>query len=109
MQPNHQGNIIDVITAERVCRTLEGMTMLEFGEQPGFGDTVYRFCHLIGSCSDTHEALKAPPHNGRVDSGQRVKVRIAPDDAVVHGDVWSIRPNNQRGCCKFITDRKAEE
>lgn len=41
--------------AERVCHTLEGITLLE-GSETEFGDMVYRFCHIASErCGNPHE------------------------------------------------------
>jgi len=40
---------------KRVCKTLEGITLLEMDETP-LGSMVYRFCHLAnGTCENPHE------------------------------------------------------
>jgi hypothetical protein len=46
---------MDTTLAERVCKTLEGITMLEMNEDP-FHSMVYRFCHIArGTCKNPHE------------------------------------------------------
>jgi hypothetical protein len=41
--------------AERVCKTLEGITMQEMSEDP-FHCMVYRFCHIAReTCENPHE------------------------------------------------------
>jgi hypothetical protein len=40
---------------ERVCKILEGITVLGMDETP-FGSMVYRFCHVArGHCDNPHE------------------------------------------------------
>lgn len=46
------------ITAERVCKVLEGMYLLDLHERDPkrFADDVYTFCHIArGTCNNPHE------------------------------------------------------
>ena len=42
--------------AERVCKTLEGITMLDMDDDGPFKSMVYRFCHIASEkCGNPHE------------------------------------------------------
>jgi len=50
---------MESISAERVCKVLEGMYLLDLHEHPDnkFADKVYMWCHIVegNTCKNPHE------------------------------------------------------
>jgi hypothetical protein len=82
--------MVEKTMAERVCRTLEGLCILEWRPtEESFEDTVYRFCHLVSApdCpahenwlrdfekteSLVNEAMKSPAEKERCKERQSTK------------------------------------
>ena len=53
-EPSQSGNSTAEL-AQRICRVLEGLTLLEWKPtKEKFEELVYRYCHLVGGCQNPH-------------------------------------------------------